>query len=99
MLDERLELVKVVEVLGEADLVHAPLRRDLGEPLRRVRGVVDGALSATGRRTAQVHVVVDDHASGLGRSRSRRVSTKARSDGEVTLTRRGSPSTSRTRPP
>ena len=82
---ERTRPFEVVDVLGEADLVHAPLRCSLDEALDRVDGVVDRFV-----RRPEVHVVVDDHS---------QVATSSRSAGVVTLSRRGSPSTTRTRPP
>lgn len=91
VLDEPRELAEVVDVLGEADLVHAPRRGGLREALDGGGCVLDRPLPVRGL-AAEVHVVVDDHD-------RRRVSTKARSEAVVTLTRRWSPSTIRTRPP
>src|SRR4051812_27972379 len=82
---ERSELGEVVAVLGEADLVDAGVPCSLDEGLDRPR-VVRDLLAAV----AQMHVVVDDHRSAATRSRSAL---------SVTLSRRGSPSTTRTRPP
>src|ERR1700722_17697685 len=82
---ERLRLLEVVHVLGEADLVHAALPRTLDERFHGAHGVVDPATLV-----AQMHVVVDDHSSDA---------TRARSSAVVTLRSSGSPGTTFTRPP
>ena len=92
MRDEALELAKVVEVLGKADLVDAVGGRRVDIGLDRRSCVLDRALFRPRARTSEVHVVVDDH-------RLSSASTNSRSSEVVTLTRRLSPSTIRTRPP
>src|SRR5262249_25865559 len=76
------------DVLGEADLVDPALGRDLHEALGGLRRVVDLLGSVAG--AAEMHVVVDDHSQEATRSRSSAV---------VTLSSRGSPGTTFTRPP
>src|SRR5205823_6375143 len=78
-------LREVVDVLGESDLVHAPLRGSLDEALDPGDREVELLL-----RIAKVHVIVDDHNSAA---------TRSRSTAAVTLSNRGSPGTTFTRPP
>ena len=82
---ERPRLLEVVDVLGESDLVDPALGRRFDVALDGLDRVVDGLV-----RRAEMHVVVDDQS---------QEATSSRSAGVVTFSRRGSPSTARTRPP
>ena len=89
-------LPEVVDVLGERRS-RPPRRsaRPLDEALDRRDARARRGFVAVRHRPAQVHVVVDDHASHASSS----ASTSARSSAVVTFSSRRSPSTIRTRPP